>query len=50
LRFGAPIDLSGAPSDPDPDLSWVEAKNLEVRDTIESMLKDLLAARQGVFQ
>jgi 1-acyl-sn-glycerol-3-phosphate acyltransferase len=50
LRFGAPIDLSGAPSDPDADLSWVEAKNLEVRDTIESMLKDLLAARQGVFQ
>lgn len=29
LRFGAPIDPSGAPSDPHADLSWVEAKNLE---------------------
>jgi 1-acyl-sn-glycerol-3-phosphate acyltransferase len=50
LRFDAPIDLSGAPADPDGDLAWVEAKNLEVRDRIEAMLQELLSSRGGVFQ
>jgi 1-acyl-sn-glycerol-3-phosphate acyltransferase len=49
LAFGQPIDLSEAPHDAEADLAWVEKKNLEVRDRIESMLKDLLAAREGVF-
>jgi 1-acyl-sn-glycerol-3-phosphate acyltransferase len=49
LSFGEPIDLSGAPSDPEADLSWIERKNGEVRDRIESMLKDQLAARTSTF-
>jgi hypothetical protein len=49
ISFAEPVDLSSAPSDPEHDLSWVEQKNLEVRDHIERMLADQLAARPGVF-
>jgi 1-acyl-sn-glycerol-3-phosphate acyltransferase len=49
LSFGEPIDLTGAPSDPEADLAWIERKNGEVRDRIESMLKDQLATRGGAF-
>lgn len=49
LSFGAPVDLTGAPSEPEADLAWVERKNLEVRDRIQSMLQELLASRGGVF-
>jgi 1-acyl-sn-glycerol-3-phosphate acyltransferase len=50
LEFGTPVDLSGAPDDPDGDPSWIEEKNLEVREQLSTMLTGLLEARESVFQ
>ncbi|MEK7832440.1 MAG: lysophospholipid acyltransferase family protein, partial [Acidobacteriota bacterium] len=49
IRFGAPVDLTGAPSEPERDLAWIDRTNLRVRDTIEAMIKTLLKSRSGVF-
>ncbi len=49
IRFGAPISLSGAPAQPEDDLSWVERKNAQVRDQIEGMLTQMLKHRHRIF-
>ncbi len=42
IRFAPPIHLDDAPADVESDPSWVEQTNLRVRDTIDSMLVELL--------
>jgi 1-acyl-sn-glycerol-3-phosphate acyltransferase len=49
IRFAPPIDLDGAPREPEHDLAWVERKNFAVRDQIAAMLEDLLKHRDGIF-
>jgi hypothetical protein len=49
IRFGAPVDFSGAPSTPEDDLAWIERTNVAVRDEIERILSELLARRKRVF-
>ena len=42
IRFAPAIHLDDAPADVESDPAWVEQTNLRVRDTIDSMLVDLL--------
>jgi 1-acyl-sn-glycerol-3-phosphate acyltransferase len=49
IRFAPPIDFAGAPATPEDDLAWIERTNVAVRDQIERMLGELLAARPKVF-
>jgi 1-acyl-sn-glycerol-3-phosphate acyltransferase len=49
IRIAPPVDLSGAPAEPEQDLAWVERTNLAVRDQIEGMLTDMLQHRERVF-
>lgn len=49
VRIGPPVALEGAPAEPDTAPGWVEAKNLEVRDTLQALIDQLVAERPGVF-
>lgn len=49
LRFAEQVSLEGAPADPDADLTWIERKNLAVRDQIEGMLTQMLQDRESIF-
>lgn len=50
IEFGAPIDLSNAPTDPDADSAWIDETNLLVRERLSAMLAALLETRDGVFE
>ena len=42
VKFAPPVYLDDAPADVETDVAWVEQTNVRVRDTIDSMLMEML--------
>lgn len=50
IRFGPALPMHDAPREPERDLAFVERTNTALREAVEAMLAELLAARPGVFR